>query len=60
MKQIEGWKVRRELRRLRRQVTTLPETLVGYLDLLLAPARRRQHQANFASLSADQTESPRK
>jgi hypothetical protein len=49
MKQIEGWKVRRELRRLRRQVTTLPATLVGYLDLLLAPARRRQHQANFAS-----------
>lgn len=49
MKQIEGWKVRREVLRLRRQFVTLPQTLVGYLDLLLAPARRRQHQASFAS-----------
>ena len=49
MKQIEGWKVRREVLRLHRQFVALPKTLVGYVDLLLAPARRRQHQASFAS-----------
>lgn len=48
-KQMKLWKIKRELRRLVHQLINLPRSLAGSVDLLLAPARRRRHQAQFAS-----------
>lgn len=46
---MKRWKINRELRRLRQQLISLPQSLAGTVDLLFEPGRRRRHHAQFAS-----------